>query len=71
MVVVNSARRELPPFREGQRFVEYDADAIRRMGYRVVEADLLGPDFLHDPAAVASVLVDLVDQRVREETTAI
>ncbi len=71
VVVVNSARRELPPFRKGQRFVEYDAEAIRRMGYRVVEADLLGPDFLHDPAAVASVLVDLVNQRVREETTAI
>ena len=68
VILVNTKRLAIPSYRSNQKFVEYNKEELERMGYKVVEADVLADNLLHDPNKLAKTLVDLVNQRVREET---
>lgn len=68
VVLVNSVRVDIPDYRSGQSYVEYDPYELKVMGYRVVEADLIGKYLLHDEDKVARKIVELVNQKVTEET---
>lgn len=67
VIIVNNSFGDIPSYRSGQKFVEYDVKQLEKMGYRVVEADLAGDWLLHDPGKIAKLLIELVNQRIRED----